>query len=123
MTMQEMALLALSLLSESEEDLNTYDAGVIMREYNILLGECFDINNSIREAAGQAPLIEVPHITAMGDTLTYEEKLLRTALPYGLASAIVFDDDVGKRQIFRNEYIAACNQFQKVIPTVIGDVY
>ena len=52
------------------------------------------------------------------------EVILRTALPYGLASEFWRDDDNDYRtQDFRAKYISALGELQQATPEPIADVY
>lgn len=59
--------------------------------FNILLGECFEYNNQMREHKGKEKLISVPVVNALTEESPYEEEY-NTALVYGMAGKLLIAD-------------------------------
>ena len=104
-----------------------YD-GFAVSWINILLAETFDINNRLRVAAGSAVLATIPQLSALTETLTYENKLVFNALPYGLAVKLIADDrDSNFWNMLHAEYVNRINEmdvgFVEAVPfsTYIDD--
>ena len=91
---------------------------------NLLLPELFDINNSILQAEGIDKLKVIPQLENLDDEIPYDERLLRNALPYGLAAKLVYDDnDMGKVGYFQQLYVNAVNSFLRIQPEMVVDIY
>lgn len=102
MTVRELYEQAKSLMFEkkSSRDYDNY----YMPWLNTLLSEVFEINNQLRLFNGKEALTSIPMVSAETDELTYEDKILREVLPYGLAANFYIDDDVSKYDILHTYY-------------------
>ena len=125
MTGNDIFATAAAYLSQSVEDSEDL-APFVPLWLNVLLAECLPYENMLRTQQGMEPLAEAPRLTqdAMDADIPYREVILRTALPYGLASEFWRDDDNDYRtQDFRAKYISALADLQKATPEPIADVY
>lgn len=123
MTAKEVYSTALALLFETEESAGDYNAYALPL-LNLLLPELFDINNSILQAEGIDKLKAIPQLENLEDEIPYDERLLRNALPYGLAAKLVYDDnDMGKVGYFQQLYVNAVNSFLRIQPEMVVDIY
>lgn len=102
MTVQDLYLSALALLGEKSTVKGYSDFKIPLT--NQLLAECFNTNNTILASKGLTELTEIPTVTLETDVLTYDTKLARLAMPYGLASLLVIDDDKQKSAAFSQMY-------------------
>ena len=107
----ELLKRAMALYGEidtSDEDNRT----LAVPQINMLLAEVFEVNNRMREHAGKEKLEAVPEISSLSDTIECEDKLLRLALPYGLAAMLYFgeEDNDGRLSMFKQEYAERVNQ-------------
>ena len=112
-------------LTQTREDSDDLAAFVPLW-LNVLLEECLPYENQLRRMAGQEALEKAPRVTAetMGETIPYQESILRTALPYGLASDFWRDDDNDYRaNDFRAKYVSALNDLLRTEGEPIRDVY
>ena len=105
-------LLKRAMALYAETDTNDEDVKALSVPYiNMVLAETFDVNNRMREYAGKEPLESIPEIASLDDTIQYEDKLVKLALPYGLASKLYFDEDDNPRlTMFLQEYSDRVNQ-------------
>ena len=105
-------LLKRAMALYAETDTNDEDVKALSVPYiNMVLAETFDVNNRMREYAGKEPLESIPEIASLDDTIQYEDKLVKLALPYGLASKLYFDEDDNPRlTMFLQEYADRVNQ-------------
>ena len=94
--------------------------------FNMLMADCFNENNHLRQINGKEKLKIPPRIENLDDELPCEEEL-RAILPYGWAAKllIAFDDmDEGKHsiylQMFNNNLQGICN---KAVEESVVDVY
>lgn len=102
MTANELFYAAMALFYENNSEVHQdYVKGLI----NVLLAECFDVNNRLRRRAGKEELTRIPRIGDMMDEIPYEEMLVRLALPYGLAAKLFFEEgDNPRLTYFLQEY-------------------
>ena len=104
MTVNELLQNALALFAETDTSDADYQTLAIPFT-NMVLAETFEVNNRLREYAGKEPFTEIPSVSALTDTIPCEEKLLRFALPFGLAEKLYFDEDNdGRLSMFKQEY-------------------
>ena len=105
-------LLKRAMALYAETDTNDEDVKALSVPYiNMVLAETFDVNNRMRDYAGKEPLESIPEIASLDDTIQYEDKLVKLALPYGLASKLYFDEDDNPRlTMFLQEYADRVNQ-------------
>lgn len=124
MTATEVFALAAGYLTQSVEDSEDL-APFVPGWLNVLLAECLPTENQLRRFEGQDELPAAPRVTAetMGAPLPYHEDILRTALPYGLASDFYRDDDNYYCQDFRARYIAALGDVLRTRGEAVRDVY
>ncbi len=125
MTGNEIFETALSYISQTSEE--SEDIAVFAPLWlNVLLAECFEVENTLRKSKGLSQLTEVPKVTAetMDIEIPYQAELVRIALPYGLASDIYRDDEDNYRvKKFRDLYISALEEATRCTMTVVEDVY
>ncbi len=121
MTAQQLLNTSLSLMSEdSAEDYEAFAIPLI----NVLLAETFEVNNGLRIFNGKEPAASLQLVTNLTDTLEVEDILASSALPYGLASKLLFDDDdMNRMGYMTNQYANAVNALAKCNPKPIVDVY
>ena len=105
-------LLKRAMALYAETDTNDEDAKTLAVPYiNMVLAETFDVNNRMRKYSGKEPMESIPEITELSDTIQYEDKLVKLALPYGLAAKLYFDEDDNPRlTMFLQEYSDRVNQ-------------
>ena len=77
---------------------------------NGLLAENFDVNNNILVKIEEEPLTVIPEITALTETIPYEDRLVKYAFPYGLAEKLIVGErDTSLISYFHQKYIDAVN--------------
>ena len=123
MTGKEVYKNALALLFEDEAaagDYNTYALPLL----NMLLPELLGVNNQLRVLRGKEALDTAPVLKTLDAPLEYEPELCRAALPFGLASRLVYDDnDLQKVAYFNSAYVNAVNALSQTRPEPVKDVY
>ena len=104
MTVNDLFLNALPIFAETDASDSDYQALAIPHT-NMCLAETFEVNNRMRMRAGLDPFTKIPSVSSMDDEIPYEEKLVRLALPYGLAEKLYFDEENdGRLSMFKQEY-------------------
>ena len=105
-------LLKRAMALYAETDTNDEDVKALSVPYiNMVLAETFDVNNRMREYAGKEPMESIPEIASLDEAIQYEDKLVKLALPYGLASKLYFDEDDNPRlTMFLQEYADRVDQ-------------
>ncbi len=121
MTAEELYKLTKSIMFEkaTSKDYDNY----YLDNINIILSECFNLNNTIRASLGKEPLTTIPKVTQKDSEIPYEEELCREVLPNGLASRFFIDDDLSKFNIFNTYYIVAQQNRQRLMESEIRDIY
>lgn len=123
MTGLDIYQIASSFLYEHDGD-DSDSKDFAIKFLNVLLQESFDTENSIRRFKGTDELTEAPYITSLNETIDYDARITRGALPYGLAS-FYFQEAMDNFQAenYRGKYISAINSSAKATSTTIEDQY
>ena len=122
MTGNELLKYALSHMGESASSAPDY-SGYSLPAINVLLTECFDIENSAREVSGQEVLTECPELASLDQEIPYGKKLVVGCISYGLAAKLILEDnDMQKFNYFNGMYVQAQSR-QPVVERSITDVY
>lgn len=91
MTVNEAYVIALSLddtTTEQDDSLKVH----MVNYANLFLVETFRNENAIRQMTGRQPLRAVPFVTNIDDYVPYDEEMVRSALPFFIASQIKLTD-------------------------------
>lgn len=108
-TIKRIYTLALAKIIEApgtDVDFDSYSPTLL----DSLLVEAMPYENAIRAQRGDAELTSTPEVTAIDSTaLDWDDRITRVALPWGLAAALLFDDEYRKAEsvMFRNEFVSA----------------
>lgn len=123
MTAREIYEIGISYIPElpsDNPDLQRYVVGWV----NTFLLETFEVENSIREWAGEELLSTPQIINTIDDEVIYHESLARGAFPYGIAANAFIDDENDYRSNkFGQYYVRGVNAATKYIPHDIIDIY
>ena len=93
---------------------------------SVLLAEALPTENQLRALDGRPALEQAPALTQgdMDGEIPYADSLVRVALPYGLASDMLRDDDNDYRcQDFRQKYVLALAEAVRAGSEPVRDVY
>lgn len=126
MTANDVFELGLSWISEKvgEDQDNTWFTPLAL---TTILRECLDVENAYRISKGIEPLESAPVMTAadMGEPFPYlNEKLVKIAIPYALASKYFRDNnDQYHEQFFFQLYAQVLVEGGPVVYDTIKDVY
>jgi hypothetical protein len=121
----ETASAYLGLTAEENEDVMTVGAAWL----NVLLAEMLETENTLRRSEGVQELDSAPRVTAAelassGTDIDCHEKLLRIALPYGLAAEMMREDDADSDwNHFRSRFINALSEAACGLCEAIQDYY
>lgn len=108
-TIKRIYTLALAKIIEApgtDVDYDSYSPPLL----DSLLVEALPYENAIRAQRGDEELTSAPEITTIDSTaLDWDDRITRVALPWGLAAALLFDDENRKAEsvMFRNEFVSA----------------
>ena len=117
-TIKRIYTLALAKIIEApgtDVDFDSYSPTLL----DSLLVEALPYENAIRAQRGDAELTGAPEITAIDSTvLDWDDRITRVALPWGLAAALLFDDENRKAEsvMFRNEFVSALEDAAPAVP-------
>lgn len=117
-TIKRIYTLALAKIIEApgtDVDFDSYSPTLL----DSLLVEAMPYENAIRAQRGDAELTSTPEVTAIDSTaLDWDDRITRVALPWGLAAALLFDDENRKAEsvMFRNEFVSALEDVAPAVP-------
>lgn len=117
-TIKRIYTLALAKIIEApgtDVDFDSYSPTLL----DSLLVEAMPYENAIRAQRGDAELTSTPEVTAIDSTaLDWDDRITRVALPWGLAAALLFDDENRKAEsvMFRNEFVSALEDAAPAVP-------
>ena len=117
-TIKRIYTLALAKIIEAtgtDVDFDSYSATLL----DSLLVEALPYENAIRAQRGDEELTSAPEVTAIDSTaLDWDDRITRVALPWGLAAALLFDDENRKAEsvMFRNEFVS---ELEDAAPAVL----
>ena len=117
-TIKRIYTLALAKIIEApgtDVDFDSYSPTLL----DSLLVEALPYENAIRAQRGDEELTSAPEITTIDSTvLDWDDRITRVALPWGLAAALLFDDENRKAEsvMFRNEFVSALEYVAPAVP-------
>nr|DAE45935.1 MAG TPA: hypothetical protein [Caudoviricetes sp.] len=117
-TIKRIYTLALAKIIEApgtDVDYDSYSPTLL----DSLLVEALPYENAIRAQRGDEELTGAPEITTIDSTaLDWDDRITRVALPWGLAAALLFDDENRKAEsvMFRNEFVSALEDAAPAVP-------
>lgn len=85
--------------------------------------ELFAVNNAMRTERGKQPLEQAVQVSSLEDEVDYELNVIYGAMIYGVAAALVAEDDLQRAVYFRNLYVAGAADCTRVVKSGILDVY
>ena len=122
MTAQTLLDNALALIFTSSSQAPEY-ASHALPLINMLLAETERYNNMIRINKGKDETAGL-FVLNLDNELPCEEELALTALPNGLCSKLMMDDDdLAKVAYFQNQYVSACEAAAMCIAREVTDIY
>lgn len=96
----------------------------IIPQINMILAQTFNLENNNRAYIGTAVLATIPSITALSETLTYQDNVLRNVVVWGLAQLLALsDDDTIKSGFFESRYADNYRLESKFIASDIINYY
>lgn len=123
MTVQELFKLTVGIIGVTSNNATSY-LGTLVPQVNTILAQTFELENNNREYLGLELLTEIPEVTSVSDTLTYQDNVLRKVVVWGLAQLFALsDDDVVKAGFFENRFADYMKLESKFIETDITDYY
>lgn len=117
-TIKRIYTLALAKIIEApgtDVDFDSYSPTLL----DSLLVEALPYENAIRAQRGDEELTSAPEITTIDSTvLDWDDRITRVALPWGLAAALLFDDENRKAEsvMFRSEFVSALEYVAPAVP-------
>ena len=113
----------IGLMFAGASDKEDYRDGFI-RILNMVLEECFEVNNALRRKRGREELEEPPVIAAAEDPVPYEFELTRSVIPYGVAGTLYVDDDeTGISNVYRERYAEGLAETGYMYPDAVKEVW
>lgn len=123
MTVNEAYVIALSLddtTTEQDDSLRVH----MVNYTNLFLVETFRNENAIRRMNGRKLLTSVPFVTNLDETIPYDEEMVRSGLPFFIASQVKLTDaDNAWASRYYDMYINAVNEVTPFIDEPTIDVW
>ena len=117
MTGTDLLTNALALMNET--DTTSHEATAVAK-INLVLVETYHENNRIRRSKDMESLTSIPVISALTETLTYENELLYRVLPLGLVCRLFVDEDnIPVLSMYKQEYASAIKDEDRNIATSV----
>lgn len=93
-------------------------------QLNIVLAETFNLENNNRLYKGLSVLDAIPFMTALTDTIPYQDNIVRNVLPFGVLTYLqLADDEVLKTGFYQSRYADNLRLEGKLIRVDIEDYY
>ena len=123
MTVRECFEEAMGFLPENPEE-NPEIKKFAVNWCNFLLSETFRNENFYREANKIEKLAEIPKLGKIEDEIPYNEELVKTAFPYGMAKFIFRENgDISGSREFYQLYVIALSEATPVVLREVEDIY
>lgn len=122
MTANNILQTTLTLMFGTAADSAEYEP-YFLNILNIILSECYAINNALRVCKGQEAMTQMPLIEDLGEAVPFEDELVRIAVPYGCAGYIYTDDDKSVASDYKNKYEYEKSRAFSAAYEEIDDVY
>lgn len=119
MTVEELYTMAKSRMFEKPSS-TIYDP-YLMGNVNRLIYELYEENQMERMFNGKEPLKKIPYVSQRTDELAYEENIINSIMPIGLAAYFFIDDDLSKYSIYITDYKNARILNQKIVSQEVID--
>lgn len=121
MTAQQLFDLTVGLMGITPSNATSY-TDVIIPQMNTILAENFNLENLNREYKSLTVLTAIPTVTALSDTLTYQDGILRNVIAYGIAQLLsVSDGEFAMANFFSDKYEQGKQKEKKLFATEIKD--
>lgn len=121
MTAQQLFDLAVGRMGISPSNATSY-SDTIISQINTVIAETFTLENNVREYNAIAVLTTIPSITALTDTLTYQDDVLKNAVAWALSQQLaVSDGEFALANYFGDKYDSGKRMVKKLIATEIVD--
>lgn len=123
MTAQQLFDLTVNVMGITPANATSY-SDVVVGQINAILAQTFSLENNNRQFAGLTELTTIPTVSALSDTLTYQDNVLRNVVTWGLAQLLALsDDDTIKAGFFETRYADGYAKERKLIVTDPTDYY
>ena len=123
MTAQQLFDLTVGIMGITPANASSYN-DTIIPQINAVLAMSFKLENNNRQFAGLTELTVIPTVSALSDTLTYQDNIIRNVLVYGVAQLLsLSDDDTIKAGFFENRFFEGMKNEKKLISQEIKDYY
>lgn len=122
MTVNDLLKNAVALMGGDIDDLTEYEGYAII-SINTMLADLFEIQNALLKSADDETLTVIPSVTAVEDDLTYDDRLTRNVMNYGLARDLGIKDNHPATSYFTRLYDEKRSKYNVGISTQVTDDY
>lgn len=111
-------------------DVATSYSGAFLPQLNLILANNLELENNNRRyknltlVTPLALLTDAPTVTALGDSIDYQNNVLTNVIVYGVAQLMALsDEDTIRAGMCETRYIDGQDRESKLIPSEITDAY
>ena len=123
MTVQQLFDTTTSMLGLNASNASTY-LETLIGQVNTLLADCYNLENNNRRALGLTELTTIPTVAVIGDTIPYQDSIVRKVMIWGLAQMFaIIDDEMNRATYYGIRFADGLRGESKAIPTDIEDYY
>lgn len=123
MTGQQLFDTTTSLMGIAPADATSYQE-TILPQINIILAKTFNLENNNRAYKSLALLTSIPELTALSQTIDYQQNVLMNVVVYGLAQLLALSDsDTINAGFFETRFADGMRNESKLIASDIEDYF
>lgn len=121
-TVQQLFNRVIGMLGIEAANATTYQVS-FPQQTNVVITDCFKIENTNRVWKKLVELTTIPTVTALADSIDYQEELMQV-LANGLAMFLsLSDDETIKTQFYNSQYEESKSKANKMNPKAIVDYF
>lgn len=107
-------ILALAAAIRGEAEPMQSQQQISIRYLNILLEDCKDLENSIRQNQDYAALQDAPTVSSIEDDVDYSASVLKAVIPYGIAECLYrLEGDMDNATVCQSKYLSGKAAFMR----------
>lgn len=123
MTAQQLYDLTVGMMGITPSNATSYN-DTIIPQMNTILAQTFTLENTVRAYKGLTELTTIPTVSALTDTLTYQDSVLKNVVLWGLARLLALsDDETIKASFYGQQFADGYNSENKLIASEIVDYF
>lgn len=124
MTVTELLTYTAGIMGVPYDTLSVYTDTIKLSKVNVVLQQCFNLENNNRLFLEEDELTDRPYLTSVSATVPYKDNIVLNVMPYGLAQLFALsDDDTIRAGFFGQLYADSMRSEGKFIASEITDYF